>query len=60
MKKIYFDGEMYSAKDLVSVMTDEKIDDGQYSIQTVLDMRDVIIELLDDLQRNKNIQGEQK
>ena len=51
MKEIYFDGKMYSPKDLVNVMTDEKIDDGQYSIQTVLDMRDVIIELLDDLQR---------
>ena len=47
MKKIYFDGKMYSPKDLVNVMTDEKkIDDGQYSSQTVLDMRDVIIELL--------------
>lgn len=54
MKKIYFNEEMYLPKDLVNVMTDEKIDDGKYCDQTVLDMRDVIIELLDDLQRNKN------
>ena len=58
MKKIFFDGKMYSPKDLVITLTDEKIHDRQYSIQTLLDMRDVIIELLDDLQRNKNIQGE--
>ena len=44
--QIYCNNEFRPIEEALKIMTDDWVDDAQYCGQTVIDMRDVIIQLL--------------
>lgn len=52
--KIYFDSKDYDVELALELITDEKIEDGWYCGQTIMDLRDALKESLEEIKKLKN------